>query len=174
VKVKVMMNCPLESRENAHLLLDYCARKLEPEFMSVLERHIADCSACRKFTSGQNIVWQAMDGWEAAPVSPDFDRRLFRRIEARVSWWDLLLRPFTTAAIRRGLSAAAMTCLLLVAGILLERPTVSPAPVITGVGQGVVQLDTVQPEQVERALDAMEVLDQFSQHLRAERPGSKL
>jgi hypothetical protein len=174
VKVKVMMNCPLKTPENAHLLLDYCARQLELESMSVLERHIAVCSACRNFTSGQRTVWQAMDTWEAAPVSPDFDRLLFRRIEAQVSWWDLLLRPFTTVTLRRGLSAAAMTCLLLVAGILLESPVVSPVPATTGVMQGVVQVDTVQPEQVERALDAMEVLDQFSQHLRAERPGSKL
>ncbi len=164
------MNCPLETRENAHLLLDYCARKLDPESMSVLELHIAACSACRNFAGGQRTVWQAMDSWEAAPVSPDFDRRLYRRIEAQVSWWSLLLRPFTTVTLRRGLPAAAMTCLLLVAGILLERPAVSPAPVANGVAQ----VDTVQPEQVERALDAMEVLDQFSRHLRAERPGSKL
>ena len=63
-----------------------------------------------------------------------------------------------------------MACLLLVAGILLERPAVSPAPVANGVAQ----VDTVQPEQVERALDAMEILDEFSRHVRAERPASKL
>ena len=165
-----MMNCPLGTRENAQLLLDYCTRQLEPESAFVLERHIAICSACRDFANGQRAVWQALDTWDAAPVSPDFDRRLYRRIEARVSWWDLLRRPFTMVTLRRGLSAAAMTCLLLVAGILLERPSTSPAPVTTGV----VQVDTVQPEQVERALDAMEVLDQFSRHLRAERPASKL
>jgi hypothetical protein len=165
-----MMNCPLQTRENAHLLLDYCAHKLEPDSMSVLERHIAVCSVCRDFANGQRYVWQALDTWEAAPVSPDFDKRLYRRIEARVSWWDLLLRPFTTVTLRRGLSAAAMTCLLLVAGILLERPTVSPAPVTTDV----VQVDTVQPEQVERALDAMEMLNEFSHHVRAENPAPKL
>ncbi len=170
-----MTNCPLETREHAHLLLDYCAHKLEPESLAVLERHIAVCSACRNFTRGQHTVWQAMDTWQAAPVSRDFDRRLYRRIETQVSWWDLLLRPFSTATLRRGLPAAAMTCLLLVAGILLERPTVSlPAVASGGPGQGVAQVDTVQPEQVERALDAMEVLDQFSRHVRAERPGSKL
>ncbi len=127
-----MTNCPLETRENAHLLLDYCARKLDPESLAVLERHIAVCSACRNFTRGQRTVWQAMDAWEAAPVSRDFDRRLYRRIETQVSWWDLLLRPFTTATLRRGLPAAAMTCLLLVAGILLERPAVSPPAATTG------------------------------------------
>jgi hypothetical protein len=163
-----MTNCPLETRENAHLLLDYCTRKLEPESASVLERHIAVCSACRNFANGQRAVWQALDSWEAQPVSLDFDRRLYRRIEARSPWWDVLLRPFTIVTLRRGLPAAVMTCLLVVAGVLLERPAAPPAP------GDVVQVDSVQPEQVERALDAMEMLAEFSHHVRAESPAPKL
>ena len=50
------MNCPLETRDNAQLLLDYCARKLEPESVAILERHIALCSACREFASRQRAV----------------------------------------------------------------------------------------------------------------------
>ena len=83
VKVKAFMKCPMETRENAQLLLDYCTRKLEPESAAALERHIAVCGACRKFASGQRAVWQALDAWEAAPVSADFDSRLYRRIETR-------------------------------------------------------------------------------------------
>ena len=79
------MNCPLETRDNAQLLLDYCTRKLEPESVAILERHIALCGACREFANSQRAVWDALDAWEAAPVSPDFDSRLYRRIEARVS-----------------------------------------------------------------------------------------
>ena len=75
------MNCPLETRENAQLLLDYGTRKLEPETVAALERHIAICGACREFVSGQRAVWQALDAWEAAPVSADFDSRLYRRRE---------------------------------------------------------------------------------------------
>ena len=36
------------------------------------------------------------------------------------------------------------------------------------------KVDTVQPEQVEHALDAMEVLGEFSRHVRADSPESKL
>ena len=122
------MNCPLETRENAQLLLDYCTRKLEPESVAALERHIAICGACREFASGQRAVWQALDAWEAAPVSADFDSRLYRRIETEVSWWDLLLRPFRPVTLRRSLPATAMACLLVMVGVILERPTVSPAP----------------------------------------------
>ena len=74
------MKCPIEIHENAELLLAYCARKLDPETQTILERHLAVCPACRDFKAGQEAVWQALDSWEAVPVSADFDRRLYRRI----------------------------------------------------------------------------------------------
>jgi anti-sigma factor RsiW len=168
------MNCPLENREDAQWLLDYRTGTLKPEAEATLEEHIATCGACREFARGQRAVWEALDGWEAAPVSTDFDRRLYRRMEAEVSWWDLLVRPFRstfgTVASRRTLAAMAAACLLLTAGILLENPAISPAPVPTDMAQA----DTVQPEQVERTLDAMEMLNEFSRHVSTDRPGSKL
>jgi anti-sigma factor RsiW len=168
------MNCPMESREHAQWLLDYRAGKLEPELAARLEEHIASCGACEEFARGQRAVWEALDAWEAAPVSTDFDRRLYRRIEAQVAWWELLVRPFRsgfrTMTPRRILAATAAACLLLTAGVLLEQPAVLPAPAPTDMAQ----VDTVQPEQVERTLDAMEILNEFSQHVSTDRPGSKL
>ena len=168
------MNCPMESREHAQWLLDYRAGKLKPELEAKLEEHIATCGACAEFARGQRAVWEALDGWEAAPVSTDFDRRLYRRIEAQVSWWDLLIRPFRSpfraVTPRRILAATAAACLLLAAGVLLEQPAVSPASAPTDMAQ----VDTVQPEQVESTLDAMEMLNEFSQHVSTLRPGSKL
>jgi hypothetical protein len=165
------MNCPLETRENAQLLLDYCTRKLEPETAAILERHIAICDSCREFADSQRAVWQALDAWEAAPVSPDFDRRLYRRIEAQVGWWNLLLRPFRPLTLRRTLPATAMAGLLVIAGVLLERPAISPVPALP---TDVVQVDSVQPEQVEHTLDAMDMLNEFSHHVRTDTPNSKL
>ena len=168
------MNCPMESREHAQWLLDYRAGKLEPELAARLEEHIASCGACEEFARGQRAVWEALDTWEAAPVSTDFDRRLYRRIEAQVAWWELLVRPFRsgfrTMTPRRILAATAAACLLLTAGVLLEQPAVLPAPAPTDMAQ----VDTVQPEQVERTLDAMEMLNEFSQHVSTDRSGSKL
>jgi len=64
-----------------------------------------------------------------------------------------------------------MVCLLVVAGVLLERPALSPAPASPG---DMAQVDTIQPEQVERTLDAMEMLNEFSHHVRMDNPNSKL
>ena len=168
------MNCPLETPENAQVLLDYYTGRLGAEPAARLEGHIATCGACREFARGQRALWEALDAWEAAPVSADFDGRLYRRIDAQVSWWDLLVRPFRsgfrTVTWRGTLAATATACLLLAAGVLLEHPAISPAPV----PHDMAQVDTVQPEQVERTLDAMEMLNEFSHHVRADGPDSKL
>jgi hypothetical protein len=181
------MNCPLENRENVQLLLDYCVGKEGAEGAAqgavqdaaTLERHLEICASCQKFVREQGAVWAALDSWEAGPVSPDFNSGVYRRIERDASWWDLLLRPFRPALFRRGVPVAAAACLLLGAGALLQRPVISPvSPYIStqmstqpDVVQDVAQ---VEPEQVEHALDAMETLSEFSRHVRAENPESKL
>lgn len=168
------MNCPLETRKNAQWLLDFRTGNLEPELMDTLERHIAICHACGEFARGQRAVWEALEAWEAAAVSPDFDSRLYRRIDAQVSWWNLFVRPFRPPlrmdTLRRRLPATVMACLLVMVGVILERPGGAPAPAATDM----VQVDWVQPEQVESTLDAMEMLNEFSRHVRTDSPDSKI
>src|SRR5260370_42315822 len=69
-----------------------------------------------------------MDSGEAPPVSQDFNRRLYRRIEQEVSVWDMLARPFRPLFVRRGLPVAAAACLLVMAGGRCGQPPRSPAP----------------------------------------------
>jgi hypothetical protein len=167
------MNCPLDTPDNAQILLDYCSRQLAPEAAGILERHISVCAACREFADNQRAVWQAMDAWEAAPVSADFDSRLYMRIEAQASWWERLMRPLREVTMRRAVPAVALAGLLVVAGIVLERPGMAPAPAPAKNGDRA-QVEQVQPEQVEDALDTMDVLAEFSRHVRSDAPASKL
>src|SRR5450432_234816 len=157
------MKCPMETRESAGFLLAYGAGKLDAETTALLERHIGVCQACREFAGHQRAVSAALDAWEAPPVSADFDRRLYQRIEKEVSWWDLLTRPFRPMLVRQGLPVAAAACIMVMAGALLQRPaTVEPAAPAESA-----QLESVQPEQVEHALDAMQMLSDFSHQVRA-------
>ena len=167
------MNCPLDTPDNAQILLDYCSRRLAPEATGILERHIAVCVACRKFAENQRAVWQAMDAWEAAPVSSDFDSRLYMRIEAQTSWWERVMRPLRQVAARRAVPAVALAGLLVVAGFVLERPAMPPAPPLAKSGDRI-QVEQIQPEQVENALDTMDVLAEFSRQVRTDVPQSKL
>ena len=153
------MKCLVETRESVELLLAYCARKLDAENAALVERHIGICPACQEFANGQRALWEALDTWEAAPVSPDFNRRLYQRIEKEVSWWSLLMRPFRPILVRRGLPVAAAALMAVMAGALLQRPVlqqpVKPQPESA-------QVEPVQPEQVEHALEAMQMLSDFS------------
>jgi anti-sigma factor RsiW len=160
----IVMKCPIETQENAELLLAYCARKLDPETQITLERHLAICPACREFQTSQQAVCEALDAWDAMPVSADFDRRLYQRIEqeaAHASWWSRLVQPFRPmfegSMMGRSVPLAAAACLLVLAGIILQQPNgVSVSEDLT-----VDRAEVIQVDQVERALDDMEMLRQF-------------
>ena len=148
----------MECGENADLLLKFAAGRLDAEARARIERHMEVCPACREFAGGQRAVWEALDAWESAPVSPDFDRHLYRRIEREVSWWDRVLRPFRPALIRRGLPIAAAAGLALMAGIVVDRSiVVRPAP-----EKSSIQVESLRPDQVESAVEDMEMLQEIN------------
>ncbi|HZT32574.1 MAG TPA: zf-HC2 domain-containing protein [Bryobacteraceae bacterium] len=154
------MRCPIETEEHAETLLAYCANRLDPAQAAALERHMRSCAACRSFQEAQQTVWEALDTWEAPPVPADFDRRLYQRIEAEgYTWWQRLFQPFRPVLLRQGLPLAAAACLLVMAGIIAQRPgerRPAPAP-------PAVRVESVQAEQVERTLDDLELLHQFTE-----------
>jgi anti-sigma factor RsiW len=166
------MKCLIETQESAQLLVAYCAGKLDAENRALLERHIGICPACQEFANRQRALWEALDTWEAAPVSPDFDRRLYQRIEKEVGWWSLLIRPFrpmlagrpvglSHKALRLSLPVAAAAFVVVMAGALLQQPVkVQPAPHTESA-----QSESVQPDQVEHALEAMQMLSDFSRQM---------
>jgi anti-sigma factor RsiW len=152
------MRCPIETQENAELLLSYSARRLNPESTSILEAHMELCPACREFRDGQHALWEALDQWEARPVSADFDRRLYRKIEEQeqLGWWSRVFGSMRPMMLRPALPLAAMACLVLVAGFIIDEPGKMPAPAAES--SPVVR----EVEQVERTLDDLEMLRQFN------------
>jgi anti-sigma factor RsiW len=152
------MNCPIRNEETADLLLAYTARRLDPAKTTLLERHMDLCPQCAEFRAGQDIVWQALDAWEAPAVTPDFNRRLYRRIEAEAAapWYRrLFAAPWTMWKPAIPLAAAG---LVVVAGFVLDhpgsmsQPNVPPAIHVVGVAEA---------EQVENALDDLQLLRQL-------------
>jgi anti-sigma factor RsiW len=165
-----MMKCPIESREAEEIFLAYASGRLDAPAAGNLEQHIAGCPACRGRAQGQQAVWRALDGWDAVPLSPDFDRRLYRRIESEVCWWDRLFWPVRPLLERRGMALAAAASLIVIAGLLLNRHP-ADTPVAAPDAQ---QVETLQPDQVERALDDLEMLGRFNRSLRAGETDSKI
>lgn len=152
------MNCPMEAGGNPELLLSYAAGKLNAGERAQIDRHVQNCRACTAFAAGQKTVWQALEDWEPAEVSMDFDRRLYARIESDVPWWQRLLRPLNPL-LRHSMPIAAAAGVVVMASLLVDRPVAAP---VTTAPQSA-QVEALQPDQLQSALDDMEMLRQFNQ-----------
>jgi len=162
------MKCPLENRQSSEILLEYSFRALNGSDTEQLEAHLGQCQACRDFVDGQRAVWEALDGWEAEPVSEDFDRRLFQRIESEVFWWQRMWGHASLLLGYPALSVAAVAALLVMA-VWLERPSPHGAP-----APAPVQAHMLQPDQVVEGLDEMEILEQFNHMMKPDGSATKM
>jgi hypothetical protein len=149
------MRCPVQNG-NPDILLDYCARRLAPEPTSILVQHMAVCADCRRVAEAQQQVWSALDAWEPVPVSEDFDERLYARIssEERRSFWSRILGERLTWKPALSLAGA---CATLALAVLLNVPDPAPAPL-----PETTRIESLEPEQIERAVEDMDMLRQFS------------
>lgn len=131
-------------------------RELDTAAAQALEQHLAECAPCRLMAAQQAALWKALDRWQAPAVSLDFDRRLYRRIDAEMhaSWWQRVSRGLSLIPLHQVLPVTALAGLLLMAGLILHEPGK-----VAGVPR---HTETVRADQVERTLDDMELLRQFS------------
>jgi len=144
------MECLANEREKAAVLMDYFARKLDPNSSLAMERHLEHCAACQEWMRRQQMVWSALDGWEAAAVSPDFDRQLYQRIarEERPPFWSGLFRPAFSLA---------LASLVLLAALLIRPLPPQPA----GPPQQA-HVESLDVDRLEKALDDVEMLRQLN------------
>jgi len=148
-----VMRCPVEAG-SPEILLDYSARRLAPEAVSVLERHITICPACGRFSEAQRAVWSALDEWEAAEPTPTFDRRLYARIEADAArpWWNRIFQH--GFGWKPALAGVMATVAIAAVFIVPNYSWVERTPQV--------RQESLEPDQVERALDDLEMLRQLS------------
>lgn len=156
----IKMTCPLQT-DNADVLLDYCARALDAERKAMLETHMAHCEDCREMARAQTEIWTAMDSYDAEPISADFDRKLYARMEEmdQVPAWEKYWAPVREylqgqPAWKPVLSVAAASAVLAVVFVVSgDTPQPLPAPAAV--------IDVRDVEQAERALEDIEMLRQF-------------
>ncbi len=157
------MRCPRENKGEADLLA-FSVERLEPEDAARIEEHLKTCSGCREFVEEQRAVWQALDGWEAPAVSADFDQRLFQRLEQDTGRWNRWMAAFRIILARQGLPIAAAACLIVVAGVVsLRSPQVAPPAQPQSI-----RVENLQPQQVEDAVDDLQMLSDFTRATRAD------
>ena len=158
------MGCPVDDSGGAELIVSYGARTLAPDEETEFELHARSCARCREVAAAQRAVWSALDEWPNVTPSDNFDQNLYRRIAVvdQCAWWRRLL-PDTWSW--RPVAPVALACAALIAAFLLKGPAFnpqSPSPA------------RLQMEQVEHALDDMEMLKQLSVDSQPSHPSERI
>lgn len=119
----------MECRDVLEAATARCAGALSPDRETELERHLADCEACRREAAALESAWRRLGEDADAPLTPEFRRETLALIEAQT-----LRRKVVGLGGRPGRSAALRAAAMLAAaaaGFLLSRATVR-----TGAGPG--------------------------------------
>jgi anti-sigma factor RsiW len=155
------MICPLRKEDTAHVLLDYTAGRLDALQMAALEQHMESCAECAAFRAQQAVVWDALDTWEPSPVSLDFNRRLWQRIDTAEAepWYRRLAESFRFAQWKPVLPLTA-AILLMAAGFLFDH---QDSQVSTQTTPAIARSVSVsEADQVEQTLDDIQLLRQLN------------
>jgi anti-sigma factor RsiW len=146
------MICPLQSEET-ELLLDYSAGRLKAAKRASVEQHMDTCARCAAFRIEQAAVWDALDLWDPAPVSMDFNRNLWHRIDdvATEPWYKQLAHSFRFGSWKPVLPLTAAVALI-AAGFLLDHP---------GARDSEPGFTLNEAQQVEQTLDDIQLLHQM-------------
>jgi hypothetical protein len=167
------MSCQIRSEEHADHLLAYSAGKLRGEAAVKLELHMRSCADCAAIGKAQSDVWSLLDNWEVRPVSVDFNRQLYAKIDAAssASWLERFaasVNEFLRPVFARPAFPLAACSLVVAAGFVLDHPgrSFSPENNIPGfhasnIDVNKVDLNKVEVDQVEATLDDIDVLRQF-------------
>ena len=160
----------MEYREGSELLLGYVSGAADTDTSAALKNHIEACAPCQKFVREQRAVWDLLDAFEPEPVSADFNRRLYQRIDQPVTWRERFAGSWQTFRFWHGLPVAgALAAALIVGGVIWQMPSSKPshhyskAPITA-------KVDALQPDQLESALDDMEMLRDFNSVMRSDSP----
>jgi len=157
------MQCPMKTKENPELLLDYASGRLTPEEAAPLERHLESCADCRAFSIAQKSTWNALDLWEPMPVPVDFDRKLYAQIDQyeKSGWWAKLWHRSIWPA--GGFSTAipiATACVTLAVGAMLYLPPLYRHMLDPSSPQ--IKMESSDLEQIEMTLEDMEMFKQLA------------
>ena len=150
---QVEMKCPLSREETADVLLDYSAGRLDNARAGRLERHMQACEACAAFGVQQGALWSALDEWEPEPVSMDFNRRLWQKIDLldAAPWYRRLADSLRLGGWKPAIPLVAAVVLVATAFVMDHSGNVAQTH----------DVSITEVDQVEKTLDDVQLLKQF-------------
>jgi len=158
------MGCSLAKSVAQELIVGYAARTLSADVEADFERHLEACAYCREAAAQQRSVWMALEEWRPLPVSAGFDGKLLQRIAGSEKTGPLG-RLFANLSWRPVIPIAA-TCAVLLFAFWLKDDDSTGAPQPPNPPNAQIE------QQVEHALDDMDMLKQIGVDVSGAKPGS--
>jgi hypothetical protein len=157
------MGCWLDKSVAEELIVSYAARTLSADAQVDFERHLEACSSCRELAEQQRAVWSLLEEWHPLPVSTDFDQKVAHHVAnaGRHGWW----RGYFGSWSWRPLIPIAAACTVLLFAFLLKEDDHGNGPAPAN------QLPVQIEQQVEHALDDMDMLKQIGVDVSSAKPG---
>ncbi len=135
--------------------------KWTPEDRAQFEQDSQEGLNTAKLLEDQQRLWKLLDSWEAPPVSSDFDRKLYRRIEAAQAapWYSraiesLRLRPLQPAV------PLALATVLVFTGLVVDRSRTAHTSSNT---TGVPIVSVNDADQIENSLNDLQLLQVYAE-----------
>ena len=157
------MQCPIKTTENAEVLIDYSSGRLTPDMASMFQSHMESCADCRAFSEAQRSAWVALDAWEPVPVTADFDRRLYARIDQyeQSNWWTKMWhRNIWQYGSFGPAMPIATACVTLAVGVMLYLP-LNNKPVVD-LSSPQTRIESSDLDQIETTLEDIEMFKQLT------------
>jgi len=138
------------------MLLDYSAGRLDAVRANLLKRHMAECSVCAAFEAGQHQIWQAMEEYSAPPLSADFNRGVWRKIDAAAAEpWYRNLGGLLRDGVWKPIFPLAAVVLVVVAGFMFDHRAGKASSHVTTV-------TVAEAEQVQNTLEDLQLLQNLN------------
>jgi anti-sigma factor RsiW len=151
------VTCPYRNEDQIDLLLDYSAGRLDAARANLLERHMAECSVCAAFEAGQHKIWQAMEEYSAPTISADFNRGVWRKIDAAAAEpWYRNLGGLLRDGVWKPVFPLAVVVLVVAAGFMFDHRNgnaSSPVPAVT----------VAEAEQMQNTLEDLQLLQNLNE-----------
>ena len=156
------MQCPIKSKENSEVLLDYSSGKLAPGVAVLFQTHMESCEDCRAFSISQRSTWEALDAWEPMTIPAEFDRKLYARIEQyeKSGWWAKLWhRSMWQGGSFGPAMPIATVCVTLAIAVMLYLPVNKP---VFDLKAPQTKIEKSDLDQIETTLEDIEMFKQLT------------
>lgn len=148
-----MTQCPTDD-----VLLDYTAGRLDPVKTALFEQHASQCARCESLKTAQASVWLRMDEWKPARVSEGFNRELWQRIDAEEqpsAWGFAGIRRFS---FWKQVAPLAVATALVVTAYVFDHSSARPGILPVASTSTAIVVSVSEADQLERALDDVQLL----------------